>query len=91
MSITAVCPNCGTVVTLEPVPLHCARCGQEVEPGRYVVATRGRYAGRPVCVRCIVEQAEINLLGEAAGRLVGASIQCTNGTQERGTRQHAAR
>ena len=66
MTTTATCPNCGTVVTLEPAPIHCARCGEPAEPGEYVVARGGRYAGRPVCVRCIEQQAGLNLLGEAA-------------------------
>ena len=64
MTYTATCPNCGTVVTLEPAPVYCVRCGRKVRPGHYVIAPAGsRYAGCPVCCECIDGQAAENLMG----------------------------
>ena len=41
---TATCPNCGTTITVEPAPVHCACCGRVIE-------------GKPLCSLC--EDAEL--------------------------------
>jgi len=29
-TITITCPTCGTTITVEAVPVHCACCGREI-------------------------------------------------------------
>ena len=50
---TITCPTCGTVITIEPAPVHCACCGREIQ-GRPVIGdhTAGEYEGRPLCAFC---------------------------------------
>ena len=49
---TITCPNCGTTITVEPAPVHCACCGRVIE-GKPVVGGAGsEWEGKPLCHWC---------------------------------------
>ena len=52
MTTTIACPNCGTTITVEPAPVHCACCGREIQ-GRAVIGGAGSaWEGKPLCHWC---------------------------------------
>ena len=49
---TITCPTCGTIITVEPAPVHCACCGRVIE-GKPVVGGAGsEWEGKPLCHWC---------------------------------------
>ena len=52
MTTTITCPTCGTTITVEPAPVHCACCGREIQ-GKPVIGGAGSaWEGKPLCGWC---------------------------------------
>ena len=52
MITTITCPTCGTTITVEPAPVHCACCGRVIQ-GRAVIGGAGSaWEGKPLCHWC---------------------------------------
>jgi len=52
MTTTITCPTCGTAITVEPAPVHCACCGRAIQ-GRPAIGGAGSdWEGKPLCGYC---------------------------------------
>ena len=51
---TITCPNCGTVITVEPAPapVHCACCGREIQGKPAIGGAGSDWEGKPLCGDC---------------------------------------
>ena len=49
---TITCPTCGTTITVEPAPVHCACCGRVIEGKPAVGGAGSEWEGKPLCHWC---------------------------------------
>ena len=63
MTTTITCPTCGTTITVEPAPVHCACCEREIQ-GRPVIGDKDSpWEGKPLCHWCGVLGAIVASVG----------------------------
>ena len=71
MTTTITCPTCGTTITVEPAPVHCACCGREIQ-GRAIIGGAGsEWEGKPLCRWC----ATLGPIVTGAGRVGPSEVK----------------
>jgi len=72
MTTTITCPNCGTTITVEPAPVHCACCGRVIQGRASIGGAGSDYEGKPLCEFCEgVER--VGVAGQGVWGCVGPS------------------
>ena len=71
MITTITCPTCGTAITVEPAPVHCACCGREIQGKPAIGGAGSEWEGKPLCGFC----AALGPIVAGAGRVGPSEVK----------------